>query len=106
MAEALVSFTSLVIPVGAGIGYVIAAVHILFIAFQHCRAGVNQRRRIHPDGDDEHGVGSVVMLAVATGTGAVDPDQLTIVVWLAVVNGRCLHHLEPHHRVIGYGIEY
>ncbi|MCB9421285.1 MAG: EamA family transporter [Ardenticatenaceae bacterium] len=92
VAGALVFFYPLVIPAGQGIGYVIAAVHILATSLSSIAGrGVNRGQRIHPLTVTmvSMGVGSVVMLAAGL---LLEPwPQLTltswaIVVWLAVVN--------------------
>ena len=92
VAGALVFFYPLAIPAGQGIGYVIAAVHILATSLSSIVGrGVNRGRRIHPLTVTivSMGVGSVVMLAIGL---LLEPwPQLGlrswgIVVWLAVVN--------------------
>ena len=92
VAGALVFFYPLAIPAGQGIGYVIAAVHILATSLSSIVGrGVNRGQRIHPLTVTivSMGVGSVVMLVIGL---LLEPwPQLglrswTIVIWLAVVN--------------------
>lgn len=92
VAGAVVFFYPLAIPAGQGIGYVIAAVHILATSLSSIVGrGVNRGQRIHPLTVTivSMGVGSVVMLAIGL---LLEPwPQLGlrswgIVVWLAVVN--------------------
>jgi drug/metabolite transporter (DMT)-like permease len=92
VAGALVFFYPLAIPAGQGIGYVIAAVHILATSLSSIVGrGVNRGQRIHPLTVTivSMGVGSAVMLAIGL---LLEPwPQLglrswAIVVWLAVVN--------------------
>ncbi len=92
VAGALVFFYPLVIPAGQGIGYVIAAVHILATSLSSIAGrGVNRGQRIHPLTVTivSMGVGSVVMLAIGLllePWPQLDLRSWGIVVWLAVVN--------------------
>ena len=92
VAGALVFFYPLAIPAGQGIGYVIAAVHILATSLSsRVGRGVNRGRRIHPLTVTivSMGVGSVVMLAIGLllePWPQLDLRSWGIVVWLAVVN--------------------
>jgi drug/metabolite transporter (DMT)-like permease len=92
VAGALVFFYPLAIPAGQGIGYVIAAVHILATSLSSIAGrGVNRGRRIHPLTVTivSMGAGSAAMLAIGL---LLEPwPQLglrgwAIVIWLAVVN--------------------
>lgn len=92
VAGALVFFYPLAIPAGQGIGYGIAAVHILATSLSSIAGrGVNRGQRLHPLTVTlvSMGVGSAVMLAVGLLLEPWPQLNLTswgIVVWLAVVN--------------------
>lgn len=92
VAGALVFFYPLAIPAGQGIGYLIAAVHILATSLSSIAGrGVNRGRRLHPLTVTlvSMGIGSAAMLAIGL---LVEPwprlglASWGIVVWLAVVN--------------------
>lgn len=92
VAGALVFFYPLAIPAGEGVGYAIAAVHILATSLSSIVGrGVNRGQRIHPLTVTlvSMGIGSIVMLGVGLLLEPWPNLELRswgIVLWLAVVN--------------------
>jgi drug/metabolite transporter (DMT)-like permease len=92
VAGAVVFFYPLAIPAGQGIGYAIAAVHILATSLSSIVGrGVNRGHRIHPLTVTlvSMGIGSVMMLGIGLLLEPwpdLDLGSWGIVIWLAVVN--------------------